>query len=398
MQEKSICIVVGPRIELAISLIERLKNLFRADPAFVFEDKMTICYVNGVRFECFPSNHTDSMRGLTNLAGIIYDECDFFAIHEQENILHLATRYAIKEPQGIQVMISTPNRPGGLYERIEQDSKSMFHKVYWPYQIGLGKIYSVKEVEAARKQPGFSREMELQYGGGLGNAFNHSDIERALELGRNPVYDYDNPTNPNYGYRFRNTCSLGVDPGYSSSKFGICLTQMRENKYVVVLAQEFERASFTSMVDYVVRIIMQTYKEIRCYVDASQPEFIRAVKQRLMEPEDYEAYIARKRRELMLPPKKPLILERFMKCIPVDFRSHHEDMLSKTRALLELGLIAIPPKKHEKLILSLRTAMVVDDEDNRLDKSQTSFNDIFDAFRLSLERYVVVVPQQPTYR
>ena len=43
--------------------------------------------------------------------------------------------------------------------------------------------------------------------------------------------------------------------------------------------------------------------------------------------------------------------------------------------------IAINPDKFDKLITALRTAV---DNDRTLDKEATSYNDIFDAFRLAL--------------
>ena len=46
----------------------------------------------------------------------------------------------------------------------------------------------------------------------------------------------------------------------------------------------------------------------------------------------------------------------------------------------EAGRIAINPDKFDKLITSLRTAV---DNDGTLDKDTTSYNDIFDAFRLA---------------
>jgi len=48
------------------------------------------------------------------------------------------------------------------------------------------------------------------------------------------------------------------------------------------------------------------------------------------------------------------------------------------------GKIAINPDKFNKLITSLRTAV---DNDGTLDKESTSYNDIFDAFRLALKFY-----------
>jgi hypothetical protein len=48
------------------------------------------------------------------------------------------------------------------------------------------------------------------------------------------------------------------------------------------------------------------------------------------------------------------------------------------------GKIAINPDKFDKLITALRTAV---DNDGTLDKEATSYNDIFDAFRLALKFY-----------
>ena len=48
------------------------------------------------------------------------------------------------------------------------------------------------------------------------------------------------------------------------------------------------------------------------------------------------------------------------------------------------GRIAINPDRFDKLITALRTAV---DNDGTLDKETTSYNDMFDAFRLSLKFY-----------
>ena len=60
-------------------------------------------------------------------------------------------------------------------------------------------------------------------------------------------------------------------------------------------------------------------------------------------------------------------------------------MLGHCKMILENegGRIAINPK-FDKLITSLRTAV---DVDGTLDKESTSYNDIFDAFRLALKFY-----------
>jgi hypothetical protein len=48
------------------------------------------------------------------------------------------------------------------------------------------------------------------------------------------------------------------------------------------------------------------------------------------------------------------------------------------------SFLAINPDKFDKLITALRTAV---DNDGTLDKESTSYNNIFDAFRLALKFY-----------
>ena len=68
-----------------------------------------------------------------------------------------------------------------------------------------------------------------------------------------------------------------------------------------------------------------------------------------------------------------------MDVVPVSFSNEHKSMLGNCKMLLERerGYIAINPK----LITSLRTAV---ENDGVLDKEATSYDDVFDAFRLAL--------------
>jgi hypothetical protein len=74
-----------------------------------------------------------------------------------------------------------------------------------------------------------------------------------------------------------------------------------------------------------------------------------------------------------------------MKVVPVSFAKEHKAMLGHCKMILEKdgGHIAINPA-FDKLITALRTAV---DNDGTLDKEVTSYNDIFDAFRLALKFY-----------
>jgi hypothetical protein len=74
-----------------------------------------------------------------------------------------------------------------------------------------------------------------------------------------------------------------------------------------------------------------------------------------------------------------------MKIVPVNFNKEHKAMLGHCKMILEHEPRKIAINSvFDKLITSLRTAV---DADGTLDKETTSYNDIFDAFRLALKFY-----------
>jgi hypothetical protein len=75
-----------------------------------------------------------------------------------------------------------------------------------------------------------------------------------------------------------------------------------------------------------------------------------------------------------------------MKVVPVNFNSEHKAMLGHCKMILEkdAGCIVINPDRFDRLITALRTVV---DNDGTLDKEATSYNDIFDAFRLAMKFY-----------
>ena len=75
-----------------------------------------------------------------------------------------------------------------------------------------------------------------------------------------------------------------------------------------------------------------------------------------------------------------------MNVIPVNFSMEHKSMLGNVKMLMERGGddVAINPK-FDKLMVSLRTA--VEEGEGVLDKEATSYDDVFDAFRLEMRMY-----------
>ncbi|MFL6360149.1 MAG: hypothetical protein ACJ72V_12520 [Nitrososphaeraceae archaeon] len=106
------CIVTGPRIDLAIALIDRMKRLFvaagsgssssssskgiAATATITFDTKETVIELNNVKIEAFPSHHLDVMRGLPNVSFILLDEADFFPPGQQQDTRDVSERYIAK--------------------------------------------------------------------------------------------------------------------------------------------------------------------------------------------------------------------------------------------------------------------------------------------------------------
>jgi hypothetical protein len=157
-------IVTGPNQELAIKLIKRMKGLFEDKLGITFDSKETVLELNGCNIEAYPSNHIDAFRSLTNPKFILLDEEDFMPKFQQDEVRSVSERYIAKSDPFI-VMVSTPNAPGGLFQRIEQEpfDACLYKKIFLDYTYGLDKIYTKSEIEKAKQSPSFPREYGLQY-------------------------------------------------------------------------------------------------------------------------------------------------------------------------------------------------------------------------------------------
>lgn len=375
-RNSQMCIVTGPNQELAIKLIKRTKALFEEKLGITFTNKETVLELNGCSIEAYPSNHLDAFRSLTNPKFILLDEADFFRKSEQEDVRHVSERYIAKSDPFI-VMVSTPYAPEGLFEKIEREPEEtcIYKRIFMDYTYGLDKIYTKEEIEKAKQSPSFEREYNLKYLGFIGNVFHTKDIDVAIEKGK----QYD-PEYPNVFARK----SMGIDPGWGSSPFGICITQfVNSNQIQILYANEFERPDYNVMLSKVWELVRK-YNPNKILIDGANPEFIRSLKLQLNENPDYDRVIARYK-------NMKVNWQSFaMKVLPINFSQEHKTMLSHCKMLLEGGCIAINPA-FDKLVISLRTAIEVN---GMLDKETTSYNDIFDACRLALRYYKINQSQE----
>jgi hypothetical protein len=374
-RDSQMVIVTGPNIDLAIKLIKRMKAMFVDKLGVTFDSKETVLQLNGCSIEAYPSNHIDAFRSLTNPKFIFLDESDYHRKNEQDDVRAVSERYIAKSDPFI-VMVSTPNASGGLFQRIEQEpfDTCIYKKFFLDYLWGVGKIYTNEEIDKAKLSPSFPREYELQYLGLIGNVFSTLSIENCQKIQYNP----DN-INPNAKKTF------GVDAGFGTSKFAIVVTQFVDGKIQVIFAEEYERPNFQAMINRIWEIKQKCGYISNIYSDAANPEIWESLKREFNEPFNQQ-YMASQIADCK---KYNLHLEDRMIVVPIPFSVEGAHMLQHAKWLMEetdedgSSLIAID-KRFDKLLTGLRTAVA---NEYKLQKEETSYDDIVDAFRLALTFY-----------
>jgi hypothetical protein len=220
--------------------------------------------LNGCTIEAYPSNHIDFYRALDNPKFILLDESDFFRKGEQEDVRFVSERYIGKSDPYI-VMVSTPNAPNGLFEKIEKEPEAtcIYKQLKMDYTYGLDKIYAREEMTKAKKSTSFGREYDLQYLGLVGNTFHTQDIDRAIALGKKFK------TLNKYAQQ-----SMGINPGFGSSPFGIVVIQFSDGILQVLYADEFERPRYEDMVNKIADLYSMFTNIKNIFIDAANPELI----------------------------------------------------------------------------------------------------------------------------
>jgi hypothetical protein len=273
-KDSQMVIVVGPNQDLAIKLIKRMKAMFSDKLGVSFNSKETTLELNGCNIEAYPSNHIDAFRSLVNPKFILLDEGDYMPKFQQDDVRAVSERYIAKSDPFI-VLVSTPNAPGGLFQKIEQEpfETCIYKKIFLDYTYGLGNIFTKEEIDKAKLSPSFPREYELQYLGLIGNVFSTLSIENATKIEYNP--DIINPNAKK---------SIGVDAGFGSSNFAIVVTQYVDGKIQVIFAEEYERPNFQAMINRIWEIKQKCGYISNIYTDAANPEIWESLKREFNEP------------------------------------------------------------------------------------------------------------------
>jgi hypothetical protein len=153
-------------------------------------------------------------------------------------------------------MVSIPNAPEGLFERIEKEAEDvcLYKRIFLDYTYGIGKIYIQEEIEKAKQSPSFEREYNLKYLSKIGNVFHTKDNEAAIEKGRK--------YNPDNIIPFTST-SMGIDPA-----------SYPHHHIQIMHAKEYTKPDYNEMLS-IVYSLMSKYSVDKVYIDGANPSFIR---------------------------------------------------------------------------------------------------------------------------
>jgi hypothetical protein len=362
LENKSIFIVSGTFVHHANELKVRMENLFRRNFSLInLDSKFTDLWIKNTNVKIFPSRNVKDLRGYTDVSYLFIDEADHFEQSVNNELLHALTRYEEKS-DCTTIMVSTPNRPGGLFQSIEQDPNSKYEKIILDYTYGLDKIYDRLEIERKKLEPEFPREYECKYLGKIGNVLAPAQVDNCIALAQ-PLEDI-----PISQYTLK---CVGIDPGFSSSKTAIVMLEhlKDKDKIIVRYAEEYDKGDPNAIADLLFDLHTK-YLNTYFLIDGSNRAMVNLLKIKFNESLNWEPGD---------------VSPDTMRIIPVNFQTDHKQMLSHLHLMITKCYLAIPAK-YDKLIISLRTAYA---NEYTLDKNQTSYNDLFDALRLSLKGYQI---------
>jgi hypothetical protein len=346
-----------------------MQNLFRNKfPLLQLESRFTDLWIKNSNIKIFPSRNVKDLRGYTDVSYLFVDEADHFDPSVNSELLHAITRYEEKS-NCTTIMVSTPNKPGGLFQSIEQDPNSKYEKIVLSYEIGLDKIYDRAFIETKKKEPEFAREYMGLYLGRVGNVFSSTQIDQCIQLGK----EFDTAKIPVSLYSLK---SCGVDFGFSSSATGIVVlehirTETGKHIIRVIDCYNIERGDPNSIVNLCWDIYKKHgYMNIAYFVDGSNAACVNLLKIKFGESLHWE--------------KIPDFGHNSnIRIRPISFNSEHKNMLSHLHSIVTKGYLAIP-SKYDKVLTSLRTAYA---EELNLKKDVTSYDDLLDSLRLALKAF-----------
>ena len=208
------------------------------------------------------------MRGLENVSFIFLDEAAFFPPGQQQEAIDVSQRYIGKSDPYL-VLVSTPNEPGDLMDRIKQEPEHscIYHRLYLDYTYGLRKIYFEEEIARAKASISFDREYDLKFTGGQGDVFHRLDIDAIISSNQyDPLIQI--AAAPHY---------MGIDVGFGSSDTAIVMVRYQDNKLEVVHAESITKGIYEDIHKHILELRNQ-YNAGKIFIDGSAIALIRSLK------------------------------------------------------------------------------------------------------------------------
>ena len=228
--------------------------------------------------------------------------------------------------------------------------KTIYKRFHFYVEAGLKKdpytktsIFSEKFLKKASEARSYAREYLGEWGKNVGDIFSPDGIEECCSK----EYEWKDKDETNDRI-------IGIDPGFGSSEFGICITQKRKGKISVIYADAFERESYIDIVNKI-RHLSDKYHCKKLYIDGSWPEGIRDLRDK------YKLYVD-----------------------AINFNQYGEKMLNYAANKIDFNEVEIHPK-FKKLKSQIMTIKY--NKQGNTDKTKQNPFDLGDAFLLALYYY-----------
>lgn len=393
-----IIIAASAAEEQTLSFMRRIRaHLEPILGTFASREKTII--LNNVRMQTVPAHNLLQIRGQSSVSAIVLEESSFWHPNEESEILPIILPLRQKNPDIIISLISTPGRIGSLMHQIHMapPDRTPFFKVYIPFTDVINKLYSLAEIEEAKRTNlAFEREYALQFGFGVpGSLFSPTDIQRCIDNAR--AYADSDPNYPHVVYGDNQGCSIGVDPAFGESRTAICGIQILRGVVNVFAQENYSRADEDFLINRVIELWRKTgNRRTNIYVDAAQGWFIKRLKREMItryniaDQIDYELELDSLRKRATGTNWLGVNEERIgnlVLVVPVSFAKHGPRMLETLFSLIQKGSVAIDGKEFPSLIQDLQAARVKENivnNDWSLDKDPSSGSrfDSLDSLRL----------------
>jgi hypothetical protein len=381
LRDSQMIIFTGPRLELAVSLLNRAKNMLKSN-SILFSDKETLLMINSVDILAVPSHHADSARSYPNISALVVDEAAFIPDREIDNVMDICIRNIPKSNPYL-IALSTPQKPGDFMDRLFQEDyeTSIWKRLALDWNWGINKIYDSNDINKIKGDRGFLREFCLKFSGLAGNVLDPEAIDRCITTGDTlaktaPLDDWNIPTK----------YVMSIDIGWGSSNTAIMVSRFVSGKVQIIYSREFNRPVFADIISTIWQLKNKCNGNLQnILMDASATELYTTLCNEFNQNPSQQ-YLRDQQAQCK---KANIYLENRLFVCPIPFNPQAKHMLNHTQRMTQeteddgSAMVGIY-SSFTDLITACQSAYSVED---KLDKERGVFADSFDALLMNLSFY-----------